>query len=84
MDIAKRAAGHSYPKLEPSKGNGVTEAEMAEEIFFCLFASLRLEVVVADFPLWKKSSAARAELGTLRDVGGVRDGTSSAGDARPT
>ena len=57
MDIAKfRAAGHSYPKLEPSKGTA-TEAEMAEGEGSLHKAAAGEKRGAGDFALWKKSKA---------------------------
>lgn len=57
MDIAKfRAKGHSYPKLEPSKGTA-TEAEMAEGEGSLHKAADGEKRGAGDFALWKKSKA---------------------------
>ena len=58
MDIGKfRAAGHDYPKLEPSKGKA-TEAEMAEsEGALSTPAAAGEKKSASDFALWKLSKA---------------------------
>merc|ERR1719380_584867 len=56
MDIgAFRAAGHDYPKLEPSKGKA-TEAEMAESEGTHKAAAGEKRSA-SDFALWKRSKA---------------------------
>ena len=55
MDIAAyRAAGHDYPKLEPSKGKA-TAAEMAESEGTLHTAAAGEKRSASDFALWKAS-----------------------------